>query len=549
MNTLIHKFVLIAIWILFQYFGLNAQVLNIDSLFISKPSEAERDEIINSFHITLKDGDESYAKWNLYDSYNFNTNSNDPSIYPLINTLRVIREQKFSEPLPVAPNVYQYMLLNLQSGGIELSLRPGVPYQGGNEIYLPGYLGFWNYRSGSEPFTHISDTLYDYPDRVLTLVHETRHIDSDAPRHVAGGMDQNFSSDGAYTRQVIYAMWVYKYGINNSDAIKSLYGNIAEWRLIDGFVEMPPTHPNPKIQQLIDEVIPKIKIQDGNNQVGALGKELTKTLQVNVYTQVEGSIFPRPFEVLFRVISVPKDAKGYSLSSDRSTSRRDTIINSAKPAEVSFKLGDKPGIYLISARAPILGKDSVIFSVSANQVSIANAGVDQSVNEGELVTLDGSESSNPDGNPLIYEWTVPAGIALSSKTAVNPTFTAPEVNTDTSYTFSLVVSDGDIDSPFDQVVITVKNVIKVGSTKISAPVIKVYPNPSIGIITFELNHKSEKKTEISVLNLIGDEIFRKELTNVDTYLIDLSNQISGIYFLKVSIDNQQYINKFVIQKQ
>jgi len=33
-----------------------------------------------------------------------------------------------------------------------------------------------------------------------------------------------------------------------------------------------------------------------------------------------------------------------------------------------------------------------------------------------------------------------------------------------------------------------------------------------------------------------------------TYLIDLSNQVSGIYLLKVIIDNQQYIEKLIMRK-
>ncbi len=195
------------------------------------------------------------------------------------------------------------------------------------------------------------------------------------------------------------------------------------------------------------------------------------------------------------------------------------------------------------------GKGIVVCNVPTPKNQIVNAGTDQIVNEGEIVTLNGYASSNPGGNKLTYKWSAPPGITMSSTTVANPTFTAPEVNSDTIFTFSLVVNDGTIDSPDDKVVITVKNVIKVGNTEISAPVIKVYPNPSAGIITLELNQKSGKKTEVSVSNLIGNEIFRKELTNVGTYLIDLTNQVSGIYLLKVFIDNQQYINKFVIQKQ
>lgn len=194
--------------------------------------------------------------------------------------------------------------------------------------------------------------------------------------------------------------------------------------------------------------------------------------------------------------------------------------------------------------------DQVVITVkNVNKGPIVYAGSGQSVNEGTKVTLDGSASFDPDGNPLTYKWTAPAGITLSSTTIAQPTFTAPEINTDTNYTFSLVVNDGTVDSNPSMVNIAILNVIKVGNTVISASIFKVYPNPTRGIITLEFNQNSGKRTKVLVLNMIGAEVFRKELTNVDNYLIDLSNQVNGIYLLKVFIDNQQYVKKIVIRKQ
>jgi len=90
-----------------------------------------------------------------------------------------------------------------------------------------------------------------------------------------------------------------------------------------------------------------------------------------------------------------------------------------------------------------------------NAPPTADAGPDQTANPGDTVTLDGSGSSDPNGDTLTYRWTQTGGTAvtLSDPTAAQPTFTAP--NAFGVLTFTLTVTDTAGLNDSDTVVITV----------------------------------------------------------------------------------------------
>ena len=94
--------------------------------------------------------------------------------------------------------------------------------------------------------------------------------------------------------------------------------------------------------------------------------------------------------------------------------------------------------------------------IAGNTAPVADAGPDQvqDVEPGTLITLDGSASSDANGEALTYAWTQTSGtpVTLSDSTAQMPTFDAP--NADTVLTFSLVVNDGIDPSPADDVTVT-----------------------------------------------------------------------------------------------
>jgi len=167
---------------------------------------------------------------------------------------------------------------------------------------------------------------------------------------------------------------------------------------------------------------------------------------------------------------------------------------------VALKAGTEPvvgtryGDYFGAATDPtdpttiwVAGQYHIIFeqwSTWINQISVnarptANAGPDQTVDEGKLVTLDGSTSADPNADSLTFTWSQTSGpsVTLTNPTSANPTFTAPSVESATAITFSLTVNDGLVDSNNSD---TVTVTVNVDATPPAAPTIT---SPTSGTTT------------------------------------------------------------------
>ncbi|RTR39679.1 DUF1566 domain-containing protein [Shewanella canadensis] len=135
-------------------------------------------------------------------------------------------------------------------------------------------------------------------------------------------------------------------------------------------------------------------------------------------------------------------------------------LSGASSATPSFS-ADTDGSYVVALTVSD-GTDSSVDTITitaeatdTNHTPVANAGIDRGVTTGDSVTLDGSASSDADGDPLTYRWTLdsaPSGSSASLNNAgtMSPEFTA---DMDGDYLISLIVSDGNLDSTVDSVTI------------------------------------------------------------------------------------------------
>ena len=127
---------------------------------------------------------------------------------------------------------------------------------------------------------------------------------------------------------------------------------------------------------------------------------------------------------------------------------------------------------------------SAVFTVlpNPNIAPRAHAGADQRVRPGDRVILDGSASSDVDGDALNYRWRQIGRPAASAATLDDPGAVMPAFAVDApgSYVFQLVVNDGQVDSAPDTVIVDTENVAPVARAGPDRQVLPGEPVPLDG---------------------------------------------------------------------
>lgn len=94
-----------------------------------------------------------------------------------------------------------------------------------------------------------------------------------------------------------------------------------------------------------------------------------------------------------------------------------------------------------------------------NVPPVADAGPEQTHPVGATVQLDGTRSSDPDGDALTFAWSLAnapsgSGVTLTGATTATPTFVIDQAG---AYTVHLTVSDGRLSSSVDMVMVSTTN--------------------------------------------------------------------------------------------
>jgi chitinase len=77
---------------------------------------------------------------------------------------------------------------------------------------------------------------------------------------------------------------------------------------------------------------------------------------------------------------------------------------------------------------------------------------------------------------------------------------------------------------------------------------KVFPNPTSGIVTIQLEKAAVSKTEVRVSNIIGVEVYSLTMNEgADSYQLDLSVLSRGVYILDYTIDGRKKSKRIIVK--
>ena len=175
--------------------------------------------------------------------------------------------------------------------------------------------------------------------------------------------------------------------------------------------------------------------------------------------------------------------------------------------------------------------DFEIFTASfSNKIPIASAREDKVVNVGDVVLLDGSNSSDPDNQMLTYSWSS-SEIGIVNSEDAEPYFIADPAG---SYTITLVVNDGLDDSKTDKIIVDV----------VSPPTANASAEPSFVAVGGEVILKAE--AEVNQIyhwsqsdNNPASVLFSANQS--EAFLTKINLEEAGRYYFSLLVENENGI--------
>jgi len=170
------------------------------------------------------------------------------------------------------------------------------------------------------------------------------------------------------------------------------------------------------------------------------------------------------------------------------------------------------------------GGDGTITKFSFNKPPVADAGADVSCVQKDTVTLDGSASYDPDGDPLIYSWMIEFKPNGSNAVLSDVNKVAPSLETDLpgDYVIKLVVNDGTVDSNPSFVTVTAKTFAAALTEKIN--------NLNTTLDSIPVSSFSNKQHKTNMIKFVGqamDSIAAGDYCGAKDKLTNVQRKVDG----------------------
>lgn len=162
------------------------------------------------------------------------------------------------------PFISIYKHLTNYVHALHLYLECRLNSGGSGHIYLARNMTVWDGRLGAspdnpavckEPFENFQ--LFPHVAPLKLLVHEGRHSEPDDPGHSfcdGPHKDATLEEGSGYAQGALHDMWVYEYGLYDPPDIKNQGKSLAT-RALQGMFCWTPTHSNPLVQAVVDELL------------------------------------------------------------------------------------------------------------------------------------------------------------------------------------------------------------------------------------------------------------------------------------------------------
>jgi lysophospholipase L1-like esterase len=193
-----------------------------------------------------------------------------------------------------------------------------------------------------------------------------------------------------------------------------------------------------------------------------------------------------------------------------------------------------------------------ITAKATNTAPIANAGNDTTVATSKFFLLNGTASSDPDGDLLLYSWELiskpgEGPLNMNFLNTPHPRIFPPLAG---EYVFGLVVNDSITSSEEDFVTVTAVDGY-LGTTGIESYnfVFNVHPNPTTGIISIEYEIPSNQNISIALYtisgNMIADITDGEQNQGNQSIEVDLTGYSRGIYVIKMICEKELFASRIV----